>query len=179
MGMFDKVAQDDFDKYKNTSQMNHNKLLEELEKLKNSSNNQFALLQELISKNATTSDEIAHEAASRALDSKRNIESIESNFSGALEEINRLKLNATNDISTISEMKAEAITNNKILGDYTSQSHQNFNDIANKKNIIDVSHSNIEDKVAEFNSYLTQSKDFPSTLEAVKEMFFRVRKIEQ
>lgn len=177
MGMFDKVKQDDFDDYRGLVQSEFAKIYAELQTYKNAAQKQISELQTRIETNVTVSDEVASQAAENALVSQNNIREVEESFSGALEEVEGLRLTAISEISFISEIKEKINSDKDELVSILDATRSMFSELQEKKIIVDDSASAISEKVSEFNSYLEQSKDLPDSLEATKEVLDECRKL--
>ncbi|MET3132367.1 hypothetical protein AAKU55_002639 [Oxalobacteraceae bacterium GrIS 1.11] len=177
MGIFDRVDQEQFDKYKSLVHVEFGKMYSEFEKYKNITQNQFDDLQNEVKANATVSDETAREAAVKAVESKNNIKNIENSFGDAFDEIIRFREEAKTQISVVSEIKIEAESRRSELENIINQVRQNFVELTEKKLVIDQSSATISGKVEEFNLYLEKSKDLPNSLEETRVVLAECKKL--
>lgn len=177
MGIFDRVEQEQFDNYKAKVSAEFSDLKTQLMLHKSSIDESLKALHVEIKSTATVSDETAKQAAASAIESQTNIKNIERAFSGALDEVQILKGEAEKLVAVVSDIEAKAQTTDVTLNEIKTRAHGSIDELTSKKLAVESEYQIISERATEFNSYLEQSKDLPSSLNATKELMADCKKL--
>lgn len=174
--MFGRVDQSEFEIYQGKVSSEFLRLEREISLFKSSMQASFDALHVEIKATATVSDETAKQAAKNAIESQDNIKNIEISFSGALREVDSLKIQAEKIFSNISDIESKVKKGQGTIDEISAHAHNSVAELDAKISAVELEHVRISEKAAEFNSYLEQSKDLPISLESTKELMVECKK---
>jgi hypothetical protein len=166
--MFGRVEKEEFENYKSKVGTEFLSIKNEINQLKGSFHSSLDALNTEIKSTSTVSDEVARQAAANAVESEKNVKNIERLFTSALDELNSMKQEVDKLFSSVTNIESKVVNSENTISDIVAEAQKDLSELNEKKSAVEAEYALVSERAIEFNSYLEQSKDLPSSLEATK-----------